>query len=530
MTQKPNTKLQNTDPTLKIYFYYRFALSLLLYIMYESQFADSTIGKSNPILFEWTSLSYIVFCFVSFFIFPASRLANSSKQITFILCADLIALTLLIHASSGIASGLGYLLLVSAATASIFVNAQLALAFAALITFFVFGETFSSNKDSTNLSRDLFSAGILCTFIFLTSITFSYLTNRIRLSSEAIEKEKKHSENLQQLAQHIVERMRTGIAVLDENNTVELINESALQMLDLPPNENYVGKNLSDISNFGNKLKQTESVDSNSKIQETKPGHEVRIGMGNLEAGGVKRSILYLEDYRLIVQHAQQLKLASLGRLTASIAHEIRNPLGSISHAAQLLNESELIDKSDQRFLEIIIQNCHRVNQIIENTSVLSRRKDPSPELLELSLWLPEFIQEYLTDKSSKIRLKLEKRMVQAKIDPSNLRQVLTNLFDNGLRYSKIATQKETLLVKVGTDGNDGTSYIEVIDDGPGVPEENRDSIFEPFYTTDKQGSGLGLYISKELCEINQASLTYFITDQQKSCFKINFSHHQRMI
>ena len=222
--------------------------------------------------------------------------------------------------------------------------------------------------------------------------------------------------------------------------------------------------------------------------------------------------------------------MASLGRLTASIAHEIRNPLGSISHAAQLLSESNHLHPDDSRFLEIILQNCNRVNQIIENTSVLSRRKEPSPELINLHDWLKKFIDEYVTNTACKVKLVIKNKNINVKMDASNLRQILINLFDNGRRYSKQKIGEEKLLVEIGHDDSDDTSHINIIDFGPGIPEDKQDSVFEPFYTTDKEGSGLGLYICKELCEINQATLSYSHLENENSCFKLSFPHNQRMI
>ena len=283
--QKPIVAI-HTHQTIRIYFYYRLILSVLLYLLYITKFADSAMGKSNPVLFEWAALSYIVLCILSFVVFPINKLDRSSKRITLLLLIDMIALVVLIHASNGIASGLGYLLLVTTATVSIFVRAQIALAFSALITFFIFGETLSYGWASKDLTKELFSAGILGVFVFLTSATFLYLTNRIRTSTEAVEEQKRYSLHLQKLAQHIVERMRTGIAVVDDENTIELINESALQMLNLPVGENYVGQNLSHISTF-HKTAENSSR-NNDKIRETKPGLEVRIGTGTLDAGGVK--------------------------------------------------------------------------------------------------------------------------------------------------------------------------------------------------------------------------------------------------
>ncbi len=518
------------QPPIRIYFYYRLTLGIVLYIMFISQFADNVLGKDDPRTFTLATLSYILFCILSFFLFTASDLQSYPERLSVMLGIDLIAISLVIHSSGGLDSGLGYLLLVSVATASIFMKPQFALAFAAITSFFAFGEALVHDAEKNETTRQLFSAGVLGIFIFITSGTFIYLTNRIKVSSEAALQQKLYAEQLQNLAQHIVKRMRTGIVVVNNEMKIELVNESALQLIGLDTEEEYFGERLGKISNLQNFLEKTDRSINSPQIHEIQAGQQVRIGIRTLDQDESQRIILFLEDYRSIVQQAQQLKLASLGRLTASIAHEIRNPLGSISHAAQLLSESTDLNDGDRRFIQIILQNSVRVNQIVENTSVLSRRKEPAAEPLNLAKWLPTFIDEFSLGKDAKISTHFNTDEVIAKIDPSNLRQILTNLMDNALRYSKQATGDATATVKAGFIENVDMAYLEVIDDGEGIPESKRDSVFEPFYTTDKQGSGLGLYISKELCEINQATLTYKINRDGKSCFRISFPHFRRTI
>jgi two-component system sensor histidine kinase PilS (NtrC family) len=114
-------------------------------------------------------------------------------------------------------------------------------------------------------------------------------------------------------------------------------------------------------------------------------------------------------------------------------------------------------------------------------------------------------------------------------MDQTHLSQVLTNLLDNGLRYSRQHTGTARVTLRVNKSRNDDISYLEVIDYGPGIRDDQLAQVFDPFYTTEERGSGLGLYISKELCEINQASLHYHRTADGKSCFRIDFSHFQRM-
>ena len=366
--------------TLNIYLYYRLTLAVVLYGMFITDLADNILGTHHPELFHWTGLIYNTICFGSLIFFRAENLIHSLRRITLLLTIDLIALTFMIHASGGVSSGLGYLLLITAAISSMFIRGQLALAFAAAITLFIIGETIYLTKSTPEeLTKDLFTAGILGLLAFVTAITFLYLTNRIRISSEAAEFQSQYAERLKNLAQHIVKRMRTGIAVINEKNQIELINESAMQLLDLSPTHEYVGEDLTEKANLKDVINtwRLSPAIGIPQIHELRSGQEVRINFAHFDADDDSRIILYIEDYRSIIQQAQQLKLASLGRLTASIAHEIRNPLGAMSHASQLLSESGQISDMDKRFSEIILHNCNRIDQIVENTSFSRAAKPP---------------------------------------------------------------------------------------------------------------------------------------------------------
>ncbi len=517
---------------LKVYLVYRLLLGLLLYLMFTTEIANTVLGSHSPALFKWTSLFYTGISLGSLFVFKPQQLQYSLNRITFLLVIDLAALLLLIHASGGPDSGLGYLLLVCTAMASIFLRGQLALAFAALISLFIIGESIYITTAKSDLAKSMFAAGSLGILVFGTTIAFHYLTEKIRTSDEKAELQAQYAKNLHELARHIVTRMRTGIIVIDEQNKIELINSSALQMLDLPPEDNYLHRPLSEFSNLEQILDEwrVNPATGVTRHHHLRAGQEIKINFAVLDTAEESRTILYMEDYRALAQQAQQLKLASLGRLTASIAHEVRNPLGAISHAAQLLSESDSITNADVRLTEIIQQQSVRVNQIIENTLVLSRRKEPKPQKLALSEWLPKFITDFKAAKKSEVNLNLFKEEVQVQCDPTHLSQVLTNLCDNGIRYSEMATGKPSIQIRAGFSNNNDSPFIEVIDNGPGIDDDSINQVFDPFYTTDSKGSGLGLYISKELCEINQALLFYKRTDDNKSCFRINFSHNQRTI
>jgi two-component system sensor histidine kinase PilS (NtrC family) len=251
----------------------------------------------------------------------------------------------------------------------------------------------------------------------------------------------------------------------------------------------------------------------------------------HMQRGEKIDTLVFLDDISQIAQQAQQLKLASLGRLTAGIAHEIRNPLGAISHAAQLLQESEELPSSDRRLAQIIPDHSRRMNLVIENVLQLSRRRQAEPQLLDLKYWLHRFASEFRHNlpEQQTLHLKTCSGSLQTRMDPHQLTQVLTNLVQNGLRYSSQCHPQGQVWLDLFRDPVSDLPVLEVLDDGPGVPDEQLQNIFEPFYTTDNKGTGLGLYISRELCESNQARLDYQRRQSGGSCLRITFAHSRKL-
>lgn len=227
----------------------------------------------------------------------------------------------------------------------------------------------------------------------------------------------------------------------------------------------------------------------------------------------------------------QQSKLASLGRLSASIAHEIRNPVGAMSHAAQLLGESKALTQDDIRLTEIIQTHSSRVSHIIDNVLQLSRRDRSRPELLALKNWLDEFAAEFIDTlqlQEGEFSVGAIPQELEVRMDRSHLRQVLWNLCDNAIKY---ASETGGIMVEVQAgrlQEGKGRPYIEVLDCGLGIDKLTADKIFEPFFTARSGGTGLGLYISRELCELNRATLVYLDRPGGGSIFRIVFADPDR--
>jgi two-component system sensor histidine kinase PilS (NtrC family) len=239
-------------------------------------------------------------------------------------------------------------------------------------------------------------------------------------------------------------------------------------------------------------------------------------------------TLIFLEDSEQVANRLQQIKLAALGRVTAGIAHEIRNPLASISHAAQLLGESASASNSDRRLGQIIHDNAKRASKIIGNVLDMSRREKAKPEDFALKPWLTEFCQEFLRGCKTgapHLEIRVQPEGLGVRFDPSHLHQVLWNLCSNACVHGTDPGSTPRVRLAAGLDSVRTRPYLDVTDRGPGIPEAEAKKIFEPFFTTRSQGTGLGLYISREMCEANRAQLQYVPSAEGGTCFRIMFSN-----
>lgn len=522
-------KYHLNDQLLRIYAYYRTLLSSLLLLMFYSEVAPNIFGTQNPTLFENTAIIYTAGNILTLIILWWSNFTPKFERFFAILFVDALALVLLAHSSGGLGNGLGFLLLVGVATGGIVLSAQLSLVIAATTTLLVLTQTIYNIQNGIGDSRTLFSAGSLGIMIFITALVFNYLSQRIRQSNIEAITQAEHAAQMERMTKLIVERMQTGVVVASSNGLIELINESANKLLDWRPNNNR--RHIDDIPELEERLSLWRNH-SQIKVPniKTQNNNDLRVNFAQLDPISDKETLIFIEDNQALTQEAQHLKSDSLGRLTASIAHEIRNPLGAISHAGQLLAESPDITDADKRLTEIIETHSKRVNQIIENVLQLSRRQAPQPELLDINQWLKQFTADYSNSSTDQVNIELEfnQDTVKSYVDISQIRQVITNLVDNGIRYGQKLTDEKHIKITTGIGAINDLPFINIIDDGEGISSDIIPHIFEPFYTTEATGSGLGLYLSKELCETNHAKLEY-LNEYGLSCFRITLSHPKRI-
>ncbi len=512
---------------LRLYHLYRLTIGLVLVLLISSNLDGEILKPAQSELFHLGCWTYLVVNILIAVLMPTPR----QLLALFILAAlDVLMLSGLFYAAGGIPSGIGTLMVVAVAIANILLRGRIGLLIAALASIALIYLTFYLSLTQTIAFNHYVQAGSLGALCFASALLIQALARRQQVIENIAEQRATTVANLEELNALILQRMRTGILVLDDQQRVLLANQSATTLLG---GQELTGQPLAEHSPAllnSLRLWQQNPALRPPSLQPHDTAPSVQPAFIPLHRGSEQHTLMFLEDISQIAQQAQQLKLASLGRLTAGIAHEIRNPLGAISHAAQLLLESEELDPPDRRLTQIIQDQSRRMNLVIENVLQLSRRRQAEPQLLDLKDWLHRFAGEQHEGLRNGEQLHVETGpgTVQTRMDPHQLTQVLTNLVQNGLRYSAKKNATGQVWLRLFRDSETDLPTLEVLDDGQGIAPEQRGKLFEPFFTTESKGTGLGLYISRELCESNQARLDYKTRDEGGSCFRITFAHPRK--
>jgi two-component system sensor histidine kinase PilS (NtrC family) len=513
---------------------FRFLIAALFVILYLTDSLFRPLASHHPDLFLYVSFAYasmtIIIGILNYYRKPSFEI-----QAYLNVYSDIIAITLLMHASGGVTSGLGTLMVITIGGGSIIMGGRHALLFASIATLSVLGEEMLNQFEGISGPTNYIQAGILGITYFVTAILTHTFAKRIRESEALAQRRGIDLASMAQLTEHIIQRMQTGIIVVDANDKLRLINESAWYMLGTPPahNDTHIS-HLNDELSIQLTAWKSESDWVSRAIQVSEEHAEIMPRFARISSEISNQGVLiFLEDTSALSRQAQQLQLASLGRLTASIAHEIRNPLGAISHAGQLLEESPNLDTHDQRLTQIIADHSERMNTIIENIMQLGRRNTSHIENIELKPFLEKFRNDLLAGKDKPyelIDIDIQPTDIKVRFDTTHLQQIMTNLCENALRYSKDYPGFPKVEIRCGITDDLNRPFIDVIDHGPGISTEDQAHIFEPFFTTSNSGTGLGLYISRELAESNEAHVNYLPVKTGGSCFRITFQDPRRQM
>ncbi|MCW8890673.1 MAG: ATP-binding protein [Sedimenticola sp.] len=527
--ESSQARLMDTTPerSIQIFFYYRLAVATLLGVLFFGKFGPSLLGQSDPGLYALAVIIYIGLVVASGVILYAPPTLSLNQQAFLMVFVDICAITLIMHASGGISTGLGMLLAVSIASSSLITRGAYSGLEAALASLFILSEQVFSHLTQAFETTAYTQAGLLGTLFFAIAILAHALSRQLKTSEALSSQRKLDLANMEQLNDYVIQHMLTGIIVVDNKSTIRLMNESAWYLLGMPECGN--GSPLEQACHkLAVQLHEWDPEQHKAAVpfKPTSGARELTAGFSMLGENNKGGAVIFLEDTATVTQQAQQMKLASLGRLTASIAHEIRNPLGAISHAEQLLKESPDIPPADHRLIDIISTNTKRVNEIIENILQLSRRGRSLPKEFLLKPWLEQFTGELartLNLPDGVIKLQIEPDSTLIRTDPSQFRQVFVILCENSIKHFDKTPDVLRIQISGGITRESGGPFVDIIDNGPGIEPETVRQMFEPFFTTQNAGTGLGLYIAKELCEANRLGLDYVPIPSGGSCFRITF-------
>lgn len=480
-------------------------------------------------LFSMTALVYLLLS-IGFSFGIGSR--DVSRQVPFVfqMLIDLAVLSLLDFASGASPSVFATLTLVPVTFAGFWQPGRWTQLYALLAIIGVLMASMSA-REWVDESFPLADLGVLA-LAHLTIALVSGLAGRSVADTRLQMGQKELDlESLTQLNALIVQRMDEGVLVVDSDDVVRLINPSAADLFGIRP-ENALHRPLAELSRPLDDLLKDWRKGHTLQSERILP---LRLQLTATGRGRDQRALLMLENMEQQDSRLQREKLAALGRLTASLAHEIRNPLAAISHATQLLAESPSLSDQDQPLISIQLGQVRRLNRLIQDVLTLSRRKTPQWEDLELNSWLEALREEWRLswpDLYRCLRLSIEDSMIQVRADPDHLRQLLTLLLDNSLRHGVPEKGKTIIRLSLYREDPNATPCIEIMDNGPGITDDKLGMIYEPFYSTRHEGTGLGLYIAKELCEANYCELKYSggvgysgtqTRNAKGGCFRITF-------
>lgn len=429
---------------------------------------------------------------------------------------DALTVSVFMYFAGGVTSGLGLVLLVLLAAASLVGQGRLVLFYAAMATMAALVAQALGVLRGTFDPNSIVQAGFLSAGYFAIAILARLLGQRIMLNEDLARRRGVALDNQMRINQRVVDRMQDGVIIVNPQGEIVRFNPRAGQWLQLSAEGNSV---IAIWPALSYALADWQSGKARNELTLPAPdGQELalRFEPTTTASGEV---LVFMEDLARIEAQARQLKLAALGRLTASIAHEIRNPLSAISHAGELLRE-EARTAMEERLLRIILDNSARLDRIVTDVLDLGRQKETQREALDLSIFLPQFTREWLAAEglpATVLQLDIRDQPVLS-FDRGHLHRVLWNLLSNARRYASMQPGALRLVAHTGKAA--GTVLLQVCDDGPGVPEALREQIFEPFFTTHTQGTGLGLFIVRELCVANGASLS-LVPGEGGACFEI---------
>lgn len=517
-TAKTSYPSVNYWRSLRYYNLYRMVLASF-FVFIAGVFGNtSLLGARDWNLFFSASELYALVVLLSF-IPLRLRWPRFTWQLAGQVACDIVGLSVLSYASGGIESNIGLLLLVSLAAAGMISHGRITLFFAALASLGALLEHTYGVLYSGASTTQYVQVGLLCIAYFSVAWVAHVLANYAADSQLLAQRRGRDLAALSEANRLVMRDVQDGVLVVDDQGLLIQMNQSAARLL---RNAVERGVALAEVSPivYGQYMLWRQSGLNSADVLQLNAGVQARLRFLSIDSEAALGAVVFLEDMQRVRIEAQQIKLAALGRLTANIAHEVRNPLSAISYAGELLAEEDA-SVAQRRLLKIVMDNTQRINQIVQDVMQLNRRDRAHAERFNLGERLQAFAEEFiLTEQLDAGVLAAAGELdVEVSFDRGHFRQILSNLCGNSLRYG--SGQPGSMRLSVSN--QDGSVLLDISDDGSGVAAEHQGKLFEPFFTLSANGSGLGLYIAKELCEANNASLEYCAEMTAGACFRITF-------
>lgn len=440
-----------------------------------------------------------------FRLLPTVPLLGFGQQLQLQVVADILVIVVFMHYSGGNDTGLGLILTVPMAAAGLHAQTRVMLLLPALGSLAMLTEQSVSMLGQVDAAGGYLRAALLSVGFF-TVAGISHVLAKGALGAARVASEKsREAAELARINAKVIQDLPNGILVLAGDGRVVQHNRQV---------ERLLGRSLSGRARFATlhaelggawQAWQAGTGPDAAVLPQNDAGRRLRYRFLALDPDRHGGAIVIIEDMSELEHEATQMKLAALGRLTANLAHEIRNPLSAINHASQLLGEDVGGDPATARLTRIIEDNVSRLNYLVEDVLSLSRRDRLHREGIRLDRYLDEFVQEFQQAASvSPGVMRVEAAEGHSiGFDRMHLHQILWNLCRNACRHC--SGQPGSVVISVEPAGD--TVNIEIYNDGPSIPPELRERLFEPFFTTGRTGTGLGLYIALELAEANGGQL-----------------------
>ena len=504
----------------ELYFFslYRIFEAALLGLVLFSPFGFLAGDPRLPLLARAVSFLYL---FAALLLFEWARHGHGLRwQVLVGTTIDILAATLATHALPEADSGIALMLLFNIGSAALLLPLRFGLGGALLA-----GGALTTEYLWTQLGGGAqprpFAEVLMFSVSYLSIAMLTYMLGRQMRASHALaERRGAELADLAAVNELIIRRLHAGVLLVDGEGHVQLANEAAAALLG-----DTGGRSIDLIApEVARRLRHWRAHGKASDAP-------LRLGSDQAEVlprfagllGNSDIALVFLDDASQVSRRAESLTLATLGRFSASLAHEIRNPLAAINYAVQLLEESPNIPAGDRRLLQIVHQQCQRTNDIVESVLGLARRERATPEQLDLVGFCRRFATEFretLPEGTGEVSATATDPSLAGMFDPRHLHQVLTVLVQNALNHGRLPGQTAVVSVHPHREGEN--PVVDVADRGPGIAEGAAAQLFRPFYTTSEHGTGLGLYIARELCQANGGRLDYIARGAATgSCFRI---------